>query len=387
MHILLISTSYPNPKQTPGSEAAGSFVEDFSKALSKHINVTVVAPGPNKVSESYNANLTLRRFKVPYLFLSLLKPYNPAHWPLIIKTLRAGQREVQRIIEEEKIDYMMALWVLPSGYWARNIWKKRGIPYSVWALGSDIWSLGRIPVVKALLKSVLQDSHICFADGHILKKDIEKISGKSCEFLASARRLPKVHEKNLATAPPYKLAYLGRWHHNKGTDLLLDSLHLLTEEDWAKIEEVRIFGGGPLEKIVKSGYISLREAGRPVLLGGYLDRMHAAKLLLWADYLLIPSRIESIPVVFSEAMQSGCPVITTPVGDLPALIEEYGVGIMASGLTPDAFSRAIRSALKQPAEDFKGRITLTSKKFDVDEIAFKFVTAIRGASKKPGGGI
>lgn len=123
MHILLISTSCPNPKQTSGSEAAGSFVEDFPKALSKHINVTVVAPGPNKVSESYNASLTLRRFKVPYLPLSLLKPYNPAYWPLIIKTLSAGQREVQRIIEEEKIDYMMALWVLPSGYWARNIWK------------------------------------------------------------------------------------------------------------------------------------------------------------------------------------------------------------------------------------------------------------------------
>ena len=343
MHILLISTSYP--EQTPGSEAAGSFVEDFAEAVSGHINVTVVAPGLNNVSETYNANLTLRRFKVPYLPLSLLKPYNPAHWPLIIKTLNTGQREVQRLIDEEEIDYIMALWVLPSGYWARNIWKKHGIPYSVWALGSDIWSLGRIPLVKTLLKTVLRDSDICFADGYILKKDVERISGKSCEFLASTRRLPTMEEKNLSTAQPYKLAYLGRWHHNKGTDILLDSLHLLSDEDWAKIEEVRIFGGGPLEKIVKSGYASLKEAGRPVLLGGYLDKTQAAKLLLWADYLLISSRIESIPVVFSDAVQIGCPVITTPVGDLPHLIDRYKVGILSTEVSAKAFASAMCEAL------------------------------------------
>ena len=371
MHILLISTSYP--EQTPGSEAAGSFVEDFAKAVSEHINVTVVAPGLNNVSETYNANVTLRRFKVPYLPLSLLKPYNPAHWPLIIKTLNTGQREVQRLINEQEIDYIMALWVLPSGYWAHNIWKKHGIPYSVWALGSDIWSLGRIPLVKTLLKTVLRDSDVCFADGYILKKDVEKISGKSCEFLASTRKLPTVEEKSLSTAPPYKLAYLGRWHHNKGTDILLDSLHLLRDKDWAKIEEVRIFGGGPLEKIVKSGYASLKEAGRPVLLGGYLDKTQAAKLLLWADYFLISSRIESIPITFSDAMQCMCPVIATPVGDLPQLIKKYGVGIIASAVSPVAFSQAIQHALKSPPKEYEELTRIASNEFDLNAIVLKFM--------------
>jgi glycosyltransferase involved in cell wall biosynthesis len=374
MHILLITTSYP--EQRSGSEAAGSFVEDFSEVLSKYISVTVVAPGLKNASETCNANLTLHRFAVPYSPLSLLKPYNPAHWPFIIKTLNAGQREVQKVIDEEKIDYIMALWVLPSGYWARNIWKKYSIPYSVWALGSDIWGLGRIPVAKTILKIVLRDSDISFADGYILKKDIEKISGKSCKFLASARRLPKLGEKKLSSTPPYKLAYLGRWHYNKGIDLLLDSLHLLAEENWARIEQVKIFGGGPLEKIVNSGYASLKEADRPISLGGYLNRIQAAKLLFWADYVLIPSRIESIPVIFSDAMQSMCPVIVTPVGDLPTLIEKYGVGIMASGLSPNAFSLAIKSALTQPARDFKGQITLTLKKFDIDQVGIKFLTTI-----------
>ena len=373
-HITIITTSFPD--RDPGSEAAGSFVEDFAEVLSRHVGVTVIAPSLSQRKDERHGNLTIRRFTVPRLPLSLLRPCNPIHWSLIIKTLRAGRQAVQRLAGEARIDHILALWILPSGYWARNIWKSHGIPYSVWALGSDVWNLGKIPLVKNLLKIVLRDSFMCFADGYILKKDVEKISGKSCEFLASTRRLPTVKEKSLSTAPPYKLAYLGRWHHNKGTDILLDSLHLLSDENWAKIKEVRIFGGGPLEKIVKSGYASLKEAGRPVLLGGYLDKTQAAKLLLWADYLLIPSRIESIPIMFSDAMQSGCPVIATPVGDLPQLIKKYGAGIIASALSPVAFSQAIQHALKTPLKGYEELTRIASNEFDLNAVVLKFMKKI-----------
>jgi hypothetical protein len=41
LHVALVTTSYPD--QQPGSEAAGSFVEDFAHALSEHARVTVIA--------------------------------------------------------------------------------------------------------------------------------------------------------------------------------------------------------------------------------------------------------------------------------------------------------------------------------------------------------
>jgi glycosyltransferase involved in cell wall biosynthesis len=362
-HIAIITTSFPD--RDPGSEAAGSFVEDFAEVLSRHVGVTVIAPSLSQRKDERHGNLTICRFTVPRLPLSLLRPGNPIHWSLIIKTLRAGRQAVQRLAGEARIDHILALWILPSGYWARNIWKSHGIPYSVWALGSDVWNLGKIPLVKKLLKIVLRDSFMCFADGYILKKDVKKISGKSCEFLASTRRLPTVKEKSLSTAPPYKLVYLGRWHHNKGTDILLDSLHLLSDENWAKIEEVRIFGGGTLEKIIKSGYAALKEVGRPVLLGGYLDKTQAAELLLWADYLLIPSRIESIPIIFSDAMQASCPVVTTPVGDLSHLIKRYKVGILSTEVSAKAFGSAICEALHKPPCLYINGLQDIKKQFDL----------------------
>lgn len=374
-HIAVITSSFPDGE--PGSEAAGSFVSDFAEALAEHVNVTVIAPSQIRKAGEHRGNLTIRRFTVPYLPLSLLKPGNPLHWPSIIQTLRSGQDAIHQLAREKKIDHVLALWALPSGYWARNIWKRCGITYSTWALGSDIWSLGKIPVVKKVLANVLRDSQLCFADGYQLKQDVEEISGRSCEFLASSRILPVVKKKRLSTVPPYRLAFLGRWHPNKGVDLMIESLGLLSDKDWEKIEEVRICGGGQLESVVGSSCNDFGMAGRPVKMGGYLDKAKAAELLAWADYLLLPSRIESIPVVFSDAMQAGCPVIAMPVGDLPMLMRENEVGILAHEVTAEAFARAMRVALAVPPEWFSPGLKEACKMFDVHRTAGRLLDMIR----------
>lgn len=343
-HIVVVTTSFPG--REPGSEAAGSFVSDFVQELSEHVKVTVVAPSCSQLAAEERGDLTIRSFPVPRLPLSLLSPFNPFHWISILKVVLSGKRVVTQTVMEAKIDHIVALWALPSGYWAREVWKRHGIPYSTWALGSDIWNLGRFPMVKGVLKRVLKESQVCFADGYLLKSDVETISDRSCEFLASARKMPVDFKKQLSGTPPYRLVFLGRWHLNKGIDLLIDSLKILGDEDWRKIEEVRICGGGPLEKRVLSDCEFLKSKGRPVKVDGYLNKVEAANLLGWADYLLLPSRIESIPVIFSDAMQSECPLIAMPVGDLPLLMNKYNVGITADRVSADAFVKAIRLALR-----------------------------------------
>jgi len=366
MHIALISTSYPD--QTPGSEAAGSFVADFAEELSKYVTVSVLAPGRFHDTE-FRGNPAIHRFMVPKLPLSLLSPVRPTHWGAILKTLFAGQRAVNRLVNTGEIDHVFALWALPSGYWARNACKPHGIPYSVWALGSDIWTLGRFRILRAYLKTVLRECRNLFADGYVLKKDVEFISGRACELLPSVRRLPISGKKRIKTGPPYRLAYLGRWHPNKGIDILLKSLKILGDKDWKKIREVLICGGGPLEEQVKAGCYALKSSGRQVSLHGYLNKAEAARLLLRSDYLLLPSRIESIPVVFSDAMQAGCPVITTPVGDLPRILTEYQVGILSADISPRAFAAALRSALRKPPDSYRKGIGSALADFSVEQSA------------------
>jgi glycosyltransferase involved in cell wall biosynthesis len=363
-HILLITTSYPFGDK--GSEAAGSFVVDMAEELSSRMHVTVVAPGYDEENEQVNLNLTVERFKVKQLPLSLLKTSNPFHWKNIIDTLQSGEKAVYKAVNKNTIDHILAFWVLPSGYWAMNVGRQLKIPYSTWALGSDIWSLGKIPIVRNRLKKVLVNSQCNFADGYQLKNDVELTSGRSCLFLPSTRNVKIAKAKVLSTTPPYRFAFLGRWHHNKGVDLLMEAMLLLNETDWKRIDSVRIFGGGPLQAQVNSYVKQLQDQGRPVSLGGYIEKEKAVELFCWADYVFIPSRIESIPVVFSDAMKCECPVVSMPVGDLPRLLADYQVGILAKSVSADSFAAAINEILYLSPEIFAQGLSEAAEKFRPD---------------------
>lgn len=361
MRILVVTTSYPVSRD--GSEAAGSFVADFVSALNRQSDTTVVYP----VAEKENGALSGFPFRAPRLPLSLLSPANPRDWIDILVTLRNGQSTLDKAVRAFKPDHIFALWVLPSGYWSSKTGKRHGVPFSVWALGSDIWALGKVPVVKGILKSVLRKSSHRFADGFQLRDDVARIAGMESHFLPSTRVLPVIGDSRSANIKrPWRLAFLGRWHKNKGIDVLMGALELLSDTDWSKIGEVRIFGGGPLKDIVKASAGRLLDRGKPIVVGGYMDTREAANLLVWADYLMIPSRIESIPVIFSDALQAGTPMVVSPVGDFPKLFAQNPPGVIAQEVSSCHFHDALRKALGASPTDFSSGIFEKKEVFDID---------------------
>ncbi len=375
MRILLVTTSYPVSKN--GSEAAGSFVNDFVETLKEQEHdVAVVAPITNGTSITHQNGVSHFWFEVPKLPLSLLTPTKFRNWLPIIKTMSQGKKAVDKAINAFKPDHIFALWALPSGYWAQYAKKHYGIPYSTWALGSDIWSLGQIPLVRNYLKTILQGADHCFADGYQLADDVTKISGKPCEFLPSTRQLPVCGLPLTQTKPPYRLCFLGRWHPNKGIDLLLEAMQLLDKEDWKNIEEVRIAGGGPMESLVKEQVTQLQQKGCPVNLLGYQDKFGAAELLVWTDFVIIPSRIESIPVVFSDAMQAMRPVIAMPVGDLPRLLGNRTGGVLVEKITALKLVSILQTMEYIDLSQFSKRLKVLKEQFDIGESALNFVEKI-----------
>jgi glycosyltransferase involved in cell wall biosynthesis len=374
-HIVICSTSFPSQSTSDGKDAAGSFVAEFAKNLAKNNLVTVVAPGlTNDVTNS--GNLSVHRFAVASLPLSLLTIKNPKDWLTILSTLKRGQSALESVVIHNKPAHIFALWALPSGYWAMKLSKKYNIPFSIWALGSDIWSLGKIPLIRSVLSKTLNSANHRFADGYDLCREVEQLCNSKCGFLPSSRKLSQLPTNVLANKPPYNLAFLGRWHHNKGVDLLLEALLKMNDKDWSLISEIKICGGGPMEDIIRNTSNVLISAGRPIVIGGFLNLQEASSLYNWADYLLIPSRIESIPVVFSDAMQARCPVIAMPVGDLPELVRDNRVGKIAHELTSDAFREAICDALQTPPIDFEKATTSMSKKFSSEQAVAQFIEHI-----------
>ncbi|MGD9889514.1 MAG: glycosyltransferase [Halothiobacillaceae bacterium] len=374
MKLLIVTTSYPD--DSDGAAAAGVFVRDFALALVEQGHqVSVIAPSLTSRTAD-EAGVRVQRFAVPKLPLSLLKPQDPRDWTAIIHTLRQGQRHVNHACATDRPDYIFALWALPSGAWARQASRRYGIPYGTWALGSDIWSLGKIPLIRQWLRHVLRHATHRYADGLQLAQDVTDISGLNCDFLPSARRLVVTNPRPVASAPTYRLAFLGRWHPNKGIDLLLEALEQLTDNDWQCIEQLRIFGGGPKQAQVYLHCARLIELGRPVEVGGFLDQTAATELLNWTDFVLIPSRIESIPVIFSDAMQAGRPVIAMPTGDLPTLLKEHGCGELAADISAAAFASALRKALQSNPSEYTNGIQSACARFDILESARRFTRNI-----------
>ena len=371
--ILIITTSFAF--EDSGREAAGVFVRDFATTLSTRSDVAVVAPKLASDSRRPSPPSPYRcyPFSVPRLPLSLLKPAQPGHWPAIGSSLRRGDQATANACREFQPDLILALWVLPCGLWAKRAAQRHRIPYATWALGSDIWSLGRIPIVRGILRKVLRGAAISFADGYELAEDVSAISDKSCEFLPSSRLLSR--KENVASAPTgkCKFAFLGRWHPNKGIDLFLTALRNAPPEFWHNVDEVRIAGGGPLGDDVNNSVSALIDNGHPVSMSGFLSSDEAASLIAWADYLVVPSRIESIPVVFSDAMQVGTPIIATPVGDLPTLLTNNEVGFLCKDVSANAILDGLMLAIDADTARFANGISIAKNQFSLENSANKVI--------------
>lgn len=370
--LVLVTSSFPIAGD--GSEAAGSFVADLVEELAKHIHVRVVAPGPETKREHWAERIDVHRYAAPSRPLSTLRLWHPGDLQCIAKILRAGQQATHEA-SADAAQHIVALWGLPCGEWARRAALRQGIGYSVWVLGSDVWSLGSIPLLRGALRRVLQQAQQAYADGYQLVVDAQKISRTPVSFLPSTRRIGLQKIAAPRDQPPYRLLFLGRWHSNKGVDLLLDALALINEDDWKRIELVEIQGGGPLHDLVHKKIIALQASNRPVVAGRYLEKSEAEAAIARADWVLIPSRIESIPVVFSDAMKMGRPVAAMPVGDLPRLIaSQPQCGLLAEEVNAIAYANTIKQALWEPASGYASSTTEMAKKFDLRKLAHQLLS-------------
>ena len=234
---------------------------------------------------------------------------------------------------------MIALWALPSGMFARSISRRFGIPYTVWLLGSDVWRAGQLPFARQTLTKVLSDSVGSFADGATLAKEAEAITGVYSEFLPSVRKLPPPERRD---SPAYDLLFVGRYHSNKGPDVLLDALALL--RGCGRSLKAGLFGSGDLETrlIQKLEDLHLEDT---VDIHPPISATHLASALTKAQILVIPSRKESIPMILGDAIQKQTPVVVSNVGDLGDIVRRFDLGEVVEPNRPDLLAAGIAKAV------------------------------------------
>ena len=140
----------------------------------------------------------------------------------------------------------------------------------------------------------------------------------------------------------------GRLSHEKGFDLLVQAAGLLKERGLKF--DIQIYGDGPEKTELAEQINRLRLSDRVGLAGFNHD---LRPVYARSEFLVIPSRSESFPLVVLEAWAQGTPVVATRVGRLPELIEDNVNGLLVREVTPEALAETMTTALQLP--DFRQR--------------------------------
>jgi len=373
-NICIITSSYPRTEDD--SINAGVFVKDFAERLVKKGNKVFIIT-PNKKGEKD------QNPQVPVCFfptiggeteLTSLNPANPLDFFKLVFLIINGFLFTFIKLFREKPDEIIAMWALPSGLYAWSAWLFFRIPYFTWALGSDIWGAKKYPCGKYFLKKILKNSKIVFADGYILADDVKLISGRECHFLPSVRKLNRdCRRKEIDLNLERKnFLFIGRYHANKGIDFLLDSIAEIPPKERQSFF-FHIFGGGPLEDLIhqKCRDYSLEDC---VIINRYADPPTVVTYLERCDCLIIPSRIESIPLILSDAIQMRCPVIVTDVGDMGKLIRKYKVGEVVTPLDKKSMVQALRRMITRKRSDYLHHFNAALQDFSVSGSVDTFLT-------------
>jgi glycosyltransferase involved in cell wall biosynthesis len=145
---------------------------------------------------------------------------------------------------------------------------------------------------------------------------------------------------------PIRVLFAGRIGARKGTFELLRAFARLAPKFPAAT--LVCAGDGEGEKL-KQLAAELDVTGR-LECPGWLDAEQMAGELRRASVFALPSHQEGVPIALLEAMSHSLPVLTTPVGGIPEVIENDRNGVMVTPGDVDAIEAALEGLLRSAAE-------------------------------------
>jgi glycosyltransferase involved in cell wall biosynthesis len=141
------------------------------------------------------------------------------------------------------------------------------------------------------------------------------------------------------------MLFLGNLMQRKGIFDLLQAVARLPAElpPW----RLTVAGGGEVERC-QALAAELGIADR-VRFAGWVDQARARSLLAEADMLVLPSYDEGLPLVILEALGMGTPVVCTPVGAIPEVLEDLRTALFVRPGSPQDLSRKLQLLLEDAA--------------------------------------
>jgi len=144
------------------------------------------------------------------------------------------------------------------------------------------------------------------------------------------------------------VGFIGRFKKEKGTVDFVRAIPAIARE---KVDVAFFIGGaGDLTGWVVDECARLKAQGIDVTVTGWIgddlpERLNELKLLV------LPTRTDAVPTILLEAMACGTPVLATPIGGIPDIIEEGETGFLLTNGQPECIAETAAKVLALPDEE------------------------------------
>ena len=193
--------------------------------------------------------------------------------------------------------------------------------------------------LKLADKIVVESPHV--ATFMKLNKHQNKVCGEGCLFILDDAFKPtnKISERE------NMVGYIGRLSEEKGVLNFVKAISRILEEK----SEIKILvgGDGPLRDKIEI-YLEEENLNDKVKLAGLIPHDKLPDYMNELKLLVLPSYTEGLPNIMLEAMACGTPVLATPVGGVPDLIEDEETGFIMENNSPECIAKNVIRALEHP---------------------------------------
>lgn len=139
----------------------------------------------------------------------------------------------------------------------------------------------------------------------------------------------------------FTVSYFGRFSEEKKPESFIEIANALKDVD---IQFVMV-GNGPLYDSVKAQCADYG-LGDKVCIPGFIDDIKP--ILKNSDVVVIPSRIEGVPIILLESLSMGIPVVGSRVGGIPGVIQDAYNGFLCPSEDIGCFVDKIRLLFDHP---------------------------------------
>jgi glycosyltransferase involved in cell wall biosynthesis len=351
--VLVLATTVPAVRD----DGTPQFALDLSLGLQREFNVLIVAPRVRSARpEEAIDGLRIERFAYfPRRWESLadgaILPNLKAHpgtatqVPFLLggylsAAVRAARRWRPHVIH--------AHWLLPGGLVALAASRLLSIPYIVTVHGADAFAL-RGPGLQALKRLVMRNASIVGLTSAALAEALPDVPSVPRPVIPMGVDV-EGFAKGVGEREPVfgRFLFVGRLVEKKGLDVLLQAL---VDAPQATLV---ISGDGPDAPALRDLTQRLGLDDR-VRFAGQVSRADLREQLRHAYAVVVPSRVaadgdqDTTPLVMSESMSAGVPVIASRLGGLAEQIESGVTGLLAEPDSAESLKDALRQALAEPA--------------------------------------